>query len=277
MTKPGIIYGNLLNTTAGFLFASAGDIDFGLLLATLIGTALVIASACVVNNYIDRKLDAKMVRTKNRALAAELISYVNAWLFAAFLGVCGFGVLAFFTNWLTFAIGVTAYCFYIVAYGLAKRKSVHGTLVGTISGALPPVAGYVAVTGSLDWACLIIFLILAFWQMAHFYSIAIYRAKDYKSAGLPVYPIIRGIEATKNQIVIYVICFIAACSALTIFGYAGVIYLIVMVLVGLGWLKMSLDGSNAKDNTAWAKHNFKFSLYVILTLDIMLSVGTILI
>jgi len=256
--------------------ASKGDIDARLLLATLSGTTLVIASACVVNNYIDRQIDAKMLRTKRRALAAGLITPVYALTYATFLGITGFAVLATWTNWLTFLLGLLAYFVYIVAYGLAKRRSVHGTLVGSIAGALPPVAGYTAVTGSLDLGAGLIFLILVFWQMAHFYSIAIYRLKDYKSAGLPVWPVKKGLRSTKTQIIIYIVSFIVTSTLLACYGYTGLVYLLAMLAVGFMWLYIGIKGFGVKDDELWAHKCFKVSLIVILALAVMMSLGPVL-
>lgn len=266
----------MLNTAAGFLLASNGNVQLGLMVATLSGTALVIASACVVNNYFDKKIDAKMTRTKYRGLASGQVSVISALIYAATLGALGFTMLAAFTNWLTFALGVIAYVFYAVVYGYAKRKSVHGTLIGTIPGAIPPVAGYTAVSGSLDGAAWILFLILIFWQMPHFYAIAIYRIKDYKSAGLPVSPISRGIKATKVHIFIYVIGFGVAVSVLTLAGYTGYTFLIALLVVWLLWLRLTYQGFGVVNDTRWAKQDFKFSLIAILVLDVMLAVGPVL-
>jgi protoheme IX farnesyltransferase len=273
LTKPGIIRGNLLNATGGFLLASTYRIDLLLLLATLGGTALVIACGCVLNNIIDREVDAKMKRTKDRALVKGDISVKNALLYATFLGLAGFVILLVFTNVLTASIGLVALFMYVVVYGYFKRRSPVGTLVGTIPGALPPVAGYTAVTGQLDKAAWLIFIILAAWQMAHFYSIAMYRQKDYKNAGIPVMPVVHGIARTKLSVMGYIIAFIAATTLLTVFGYTGFIYLTVMLGLGLAWLILGIRNYNSMDAVKWGKSMFLFSLTVILSLAVMLSVG----
>lgn len=271
LTKPGIIRGNLLAAAAGFLLAAQGNIDLWLLLAALAGTALVIGSACVFNNYIDRHIDTKMTRTKKRALVEGRISVESALLYGTVLGLAGFTVLALYTNWLTVLLGAVAFFFYVVIYGVSKRRTVHGTLVGSIPGALPPVAGYTAVTGSLDGAALALFLVLVFWQMPHFYSIAIYRMKEYKAAGLPVLPVKKGVAATKPQILLYIIGFIIVSLSLTVFGYTEYVYAVVMAMVGLGWLRLAMQDFKATDNTKWARKMFGYSLLVLLTFCIMIS------
>lgn len=278
LTKPGIIYGNIVNTSAGFAFASvlAWAFDAWLLLAVLAGVALVIASGCVFNNYIDRGIDKHMVRTKRRALVKGRVSGRSALTYGALLGIAGFTVLALWTNWLTVLIGAIGYVDYIVLYGYAKRKSWLGTLVGSISGAMPPVAGYCAVTGHFDTAALLLFLILATWQMPHFYAIAMYRQKDYAAAGIPVLPVAKGTQQTKIQILLYVGLFTIATILMTTFGYTGLIYMGVMTVIGVYWLQLAIEGFKAPDEVKWARKMFFFSLIVTLVTAVMLPLGALL-
>lgn len=278
LTKPGIIYGNVINTLAGFFLASAvaWAFDGWLLVATVFGTSLVIGSGCVFNNYLDRHIDQKMKRTKKRALAKGTIPVSHALVFGAILGFAGFAILALFVNWLVVVIGAIGYIDYIILYGYAKRKSVHGTLVGSISGAMPPVAGYCAVTGSFDAGALLLFLLLTAWQMPHFYAIAMYRHKDYEKAGIPVLPVKRGMHHTKIQILAYVVVFTVATLLLTPFGYTGYVYFAVMALLGLAWLRLAVKGFKAADDVAWARKMFGFSLIVTLTVAVMLPLGALL-
>lgn len=276
LAKPGIIYGNLVTATAGFLLASKNHLDLLLLLETLLGIALVIASACVFNNYIDRDIDKKMARTQKRALVSGLVPVRNALVYASVLGILGFLVLSFSTNLLTVIIGLIGYIDYIVLYGLAKRRSVHGTVVGSVAGAMPIVAGYTAVTNRFDSGAFLLFLILVFWQMPHFYAIAIRRLKDYKAAGLPVLPVKKGVHATKIQILIYILAFSVAVVLLSVFGYTGYIFLAVMGLLCLEWLRRGVQGFGTKDDIAWARSMFLFSLIITLSLSIMISIGGLL-
>jgi protoheme IX farnesyltransferase len=279
LTKPGIIYGNSLNVAAGYFLAAGHLKEFDLwrLLAILAGSALVIASGCVFNNFIDRGIDDKMARTKKRALVSGAISGPMALTYGAVLGILGFAVLALWTNWLTVAVGAVGMLFYVVFYSIGKRKTVHGTLIGSVSGAIPPVAGYTALTGQLDAGAWILFVILTAWQMPHFYAIAMYRFNDYKNAGLSVLPVARGMHRAKVEIVAYIVAFIAATSLLTFFGYTGVIYLVVTAALGLTWLWKGIQGfRKGVDDVKWARKMFFFSLIITLTVDIMLSVGALL-
>ncbi|MEZ0286312.1 MAG: heme o synthase, partial [Candidatus Paceibacterota bacterium] len=228
LTKPGIIMGNGIAAIAGFALASEGRFHPLLFLGLLVGLALVIASACVVNNYLDRDIDEKMARTKNRALVKGLISGKSALIFASTLGILGTLILFFFTNTLTAAVGLFGWFFYVVVYTLLKRRTVYGTLIGSISGAIPPVAGYCAVANRIDVGALILFVTLCLWQMPHFFAIAIYRLKDYKAADIPVLPIKSGIQNTKIHMVLYATAYTISAAYLTILGYTGFTYLVVV-------------------------------------------------
>ncbi len=277
LTKPGIIYGNALVAAGGFLLASKGSVDLRLLLATLAGMSLVIASACVVNNYIDRSIDEKMARTRRRALVRGTVGTRAALVFAAVLGLTGGIILAVFTNPLTLAAGIIGYVVYVVLYGIAKRRSVHGTLVGSISGAIPPLAGYTAVSGSLDTGAVLLFLILAAWQMPHFYSIAVYRSADYAAAGLPVLPVVRDIYSVQRQIIAYVILFLILCGLMTFTGTTGYSFFVVLLALGAVWLRISLTPLEDKRSAnGWARRMFSFSLVVLLGFSLMLSLDHLL-
>ena len=276
LTKPGIIYGNLITAIGGFLLASKDHVDISLLIFTLLGTSLIIGSACVFNNYIDRGIDVKMDRTKNRALVSGLIKPFNALIFGAVIGLVGLLILIFHTNSLVSWIGVLAFIIYVVIYGLSKRRSVHGTLVGSLAGAAPIVTGYCAVTDDFNSGAILLLIILITWQMAHFYAIATYRLDDYKAAGLPVLPAVAGIEKTKKQIVAYVTAFIISTLFLTFFGYTGAVFTFVMLVLGLLWLYKGRKGFKTHDSKKWARGMFLFSLIVITSLSLMLSINALI-
>ena len=262
--------------SAGFLLMSRWRTGWWTLIATLIGTSLIIASACVVNNYLDRTIDAKMERTKKRALPAGRIAVPYAIIYAATLGVAGFLTLGLWTNGLVVFVGAAGYFSYIVLYGIGKRRTVHGTLIGTISGATPPVAGYAAATGRLDGGALLLFLILVAWQMPHFYAIAMRRHDDYKAAGLPVLPVVKGMRRTKMEIIIYTGLFAISVCLLSVFGYAGATFAIVMGLLGLYWLWRGIEGFDREDDKKWGGQMFGLSLLILLALCAMLALGNVL-
>ena len=276
LTKPGIIYGNALTVAGGFLLAAKGHVDIWLFISVILGSSLVIASGCVFNNYLDRTIDKQMQRTKKRALVIGTITTRSALTFGMILGIIGFAVLSLYTNLTTVFVGLVGIIFYVIIYGYVKRRSVYGTIVGSVSGAAPVVAGYTAVTGHLNLGALLLFIILATWQMPHFYAIAMYRAKEYKAAGVPVLPLVKGMQTTKLQISFYIVAFVTACALLTLFHYAGYSFLVIMVALGVAWLYRGFSGLKTLDDAQWGRKMFLFSLIVISGLSVMLSVGSIL-
>ncbi|HEY0286596.1 MAG TPA: heme o synthase [Pseudomonas sp.] len=272
ITKPGIIFGNVLSVAGGFFLASKGHVDFGLFLAAIIGTSLVVASGCVFNNCIDRDIDVKMERTKNRVLVQGLVSLNMALIFATVLGIAGVGLLYTKANPLAALFAVIGFVIYVGFYSLyLKRKSVHGTLVGSLSGAMPPVIGYVAVSNSFDLAALTLLVMFSLWQMPHSYAIAIFRFNDYLAASIPVLPVKRGIRVAKLHILIYILAFVLATLMLTFGGYAGLNYLAVAAAMGMYWLYMAWTGYKAKDDTVWARKLFVFSIFTITALSVAMS------
>ena len=272
ITKPGIIFGNVLSVAGGFFLASKGHVDFGLFLIAMIGTSLVVASGCVFNNCIDRDIDLKMERTKNRVLVQGLVSLKLALAYATVLGVVGVGMLYFKANPLAAFFAVVGFVIYVGFYSLyLKRKSVHGTLVGSLSGAMPPVIGYVAVSNSFDLAALTLLVMFSLWQMPHSYAIAIFRFNDYLAASIPVLPVKRGIRVAKRHILVYILAFVVATLMLTFCGAAGLNYLAVAAAMGMYWLYMAWTGYKAKDDTVWARKLFVFSIFTITALSVAMS------
>lgn len=275
LTKPGIILGNLITTAGGFALASKGRFDPWLFFTMLIGLGPVIASACVFNNYIDRISDAKMARTKNRALAKGLIAPWKAIGFALALGIFGISVLCLFTNLLAASIAALGFFVYVCLYSLWKARSTHATLVGSISGAVPPVVGYCSVSHSLDAGAAILFAILVLWQMPHFFAIALYRQDDYAAASIPVLPIAKGVLATKIQMLLYVIAFGGSMLLLTACGYVGMAYGIVAFILGAAWLALTIKGFKVENDQLWARSMFRLSLVIITAFCLMISVDTL--
>ena len=273
ITKPGIIFGNLISFAGGFFLASRGRIDMAVLLPTLIGMCLVVASGCVFNNCIDRNMDQKMMRTQNRVLPKGLMSPGVAVLYGSLLGIAGIILLWASTNMLSVIIVLSGFTIYVGLYSLyLKRHSVYGILMGSLAGAAPPLAGYCAVANRFDTGAVILFAIFSLWQMPHSYAIAIFRYKDYASAALPVLPIKRGIPATKKNVLGYMLAFVAATLMLTFGGYTGYSYLAVAVAMGLSWLYVACSGYRTSDDRIWAKKVFTSSILTITVLSIMMSI-----
>lgn len=268
LAKPGIIWGNAITAIGGFALASKGHFDFWLFLAMLEGLSLIIASACVFNNCIDRELDGKMERTKNRALVQGWIGLKQALIYGVVLGLLGIYILAVLTNFLTLLLALVGLTVYVLAYSFLKYQTVYGTLIGSIAGAMPPVVGYTAVTHRFDLGALILFLMIALWQMPHFYAIAIRRIQDYSAANLPMLPLVKGIRATKIQMIAYTAAFLLVSLMLTFLGYTGMLYFSVVTVLGLTWLVIGLKGLYCKNDQQWARLMFIFSLVIVMSLSL---------
>jgi len=276
LTKPGIIKGNILVALAGFCLGSDGDIVANKLFWTLLGTSLVIAGGCVINNVLDSDIDKLMPRTQNRATATGKISKIRANIFGLGLTVLGLAALLKFVNLKTTLIGLIGWVTYVYVYTYAKRRTVYSTIIGGIAGATPPVAGYVAAVNDLDLVAVMLFSILSCWQIPHFYAISIFRFKEYKNTKLPIFAMRKGILATKKQIIVFCSLFVMIVPLLSLVGVSGWSYLIIMSLVSLSWLKLALTGLNAANDSIWAKSVFGHSIKVLSIFSLLLIFESIL-
>ena len=273
LTKPGIIYGNSVTVLGGYFLGSQAHFHFLSFLLTFIGMALIIACGCVLNNYIDRDIDRLMARTKNRPSVRGVISVRSAMIYATILGVSGAFILGYWVNILTLLIALFGLFIYVVLYSLwFKRRSQFGTAVGAISGAIPPVVGYCAATNNLDMGAGILFLILYFWQMPHFFAITIFRIKDYSVAKIPVLSVNKGIYHTKVRMLAYIVPFTVAAAMPAVLGYAGLLYLIVALGIGVAWFCLGIRGFAAQSDVIWSRKMFMFSVMNIMILCLMMSV-----
>lgn len=271
--KPGITISNTISAIAGFWLGVSvtGELSGMVFLGLAAGIAGVIGSACVANNVLDEKIDARMGRTKQREIVTGVIPKRAALLYAALLGVIGFVLIFTLTNLLTGLLGVVAYISYVAIYGAAKRTTIWSTIIGTLPGALPLVAGYTAVTGRLDGAAIVLFVLMVFWQLAHFYAIAMFRRDDYAAAGLPVWSVRKGLVSTKRQLFLFVCLFLLSAPMLTLLGYTGVIYALAMTGLGVVWVIHGLKRYD--DDIVWSRRMFFVSLTVLLVMCLLIAVG----
>lgn len=275
LIKPGIVFGNAITATAGFFLASKGQIDLSLFAWMLLGLSAVVASGCVLNNYFDRMSDQKMARTRTRPLAQGLIPLSHAVLLGFSLLALGLLALLFFTTGMATLVAATGFIIYVCFYTTWKYHTVYGTELGSIAGAIPPVVGYSAVTGRIDLIAVLLFAIVALWQMPHFFAIAIYRMKEYASASIPVSPLKRGVSLTKWFMLCYLGAFLVAVYLLAIVEEVGVSYLIATTLLGVYWLRICLQGFKAAHDQKWARQMFVSSLIVILGWATIVSITSL--
>lgn len=274
LTKPGIIRLNAIAAFGGFWVASKWDINWWLLLYMLIGTALTMASACVINNYWDRELDKKMERTKNRALPMNRMSPSTVLVYGIILGIAGVTILFTLVNARTGWLGLLGMFVYIVIYTMwLKRTSTWSTSIGGVSGAMPPVIGYCAVN-EVDMGAWLLFALLFLWQPAHFWSLAIRRVEEYRAAGYPLLPVVKGIPRTKLQMIPYIALLIPTGILMFTYDYVGYFFLAISLLGGGLWLVHTLMGFKAKDTEKWAKTNFFISINYLMVIFFVMVVDT---
>lgn len=273
LLKPGITISNTISAIAGFFLGVATVDEFSTraLAGLAFGIAAVIGSACVANNVLDEKIDAKMKRTKRREVVTGKITKRSALTYSLVLAIVGFTMILTLTNLLTTALGVVAYVSYVALYGLAKRKTIWSTVIGTLPGALPLVAGFTAITGRIDGAAVVLFAMMVFWQLGHFYAIAMFRRDDYAAAGLPVWSVAKGLASTKRQLFLFVWLFLLTAPLLSVLGYTGLIYAVSMTGVGAVWV---IHGLKKYDNdVAWSRRMFFVSLSVLLVMCLLIAIG----
>jgi protoheme IX farnesyltransferase len=185
-------------------------------------------------------------------------------------------VLFAFSGMLAGLFGIVGMFVYVVVYTLwLKRTSTWSTSVGAISGAMPPVIGYVAVSGTVDLGAWLIFAMLFLWQPPHFWALGIRRKEEYRAAGFPLLPVVKGTRRTKFQMIPYVALLLPIPVLMYVYDYAGVFFLIISTALSLAWLILTLMGFTAKDDEVWAKKNFLFSINYLTVSLIVLVLNTI--
>lgn len=261
----------MITVTGGVFLGMSDTFPFALWALTLVGISLVIAAGCVFNNVIDRDMDKHMLRTQSRVLVTGVLSPRIALVYGAVLGLLGLGLLAAFTNTLTAFIALTGLFFYVMLYSLwLKRRATWGLLVGGIAGAIPPVVGYTALTNRFDLGAVLLFVLLFFWQIPHFYAIALYRLEDYRSAQMPLLPLRKKPVYTQ----IHMLCYIAILTLLLLltacFGYTGYLYAVVTASFTFIWFLYGLIMLKKQDQRIWAKKMFLFSIIDIMVLSLLM-------
>lgn len=276
ITKPRIIIGNIILIIGSFLYSSLPYLNFFLFFYTILGTSLVIGSSCVFNNIVDINIDNKMNRTKNRVLVRTMIDPTSAFFFGFLIGIVGFFILGFLVNFLSMFLSLIGFIIYVFLYTLIlKRTSIYSTFVGSFSGSIPSVIGYTAVHNKIDMFCLLLFFTFIFWQMSHFYSIAILHIDDYKFAKLPFFPVLKGILLTKKHIFYYIICFIFSSSMFTFLGYLSYIFLLFSSFISFYWLYMSYLSIKENDDKKIARRMFRYSILVVTLFNFLMSIDII--
>lgn len=235
LTKPRIIELLLITTVPAMVLAEGGWPRTWLVIATLIGGTLSAGGANALNSYLDRDIDEVMRRTRRRPLARHEVPPANALVFGVLLGLAGFGWLWWATNFLAAAISTGALLFYVFVYTIAlKRTSVQNIVIGGAAGAAPVLVGWAAVTGTVGIPAWVLFLIVFYWTPPHFWALAVRYKDDYEAAGVPMLPVVAGVEATTRRMLLYTGLMVGVSLVLVPLAGMGWIYLAAAIALG-GW------------------------------------------
>jgi protoheme IX farnesyltransferase len=276
LTKPRITLMEVVTMVGGVWVAvhhtSASTSPSALGLAVA-GTAVVVGSANALNMYLERSTDGLMARTRNRPLPTGRLPADLALWFGVGLGAVSVPVLALAVNAVTGLLAALALVSYVLVYTPLKRKTTLSLLVGAVPGAIPPLLGWTAVTGRIQWPGLLLFGILFLWQVPHFLAIATFRRDDYARAGLKVLPVERGDRVTRVHIVGYLVALLGVSFSLVASGVGGRLYLGSAVALGAVFLGFGLWGLSPAAGARWARGLFAVSIVylVLLFAALMLS------
>jgi protoheme IX farnesyltransferase len=262
----------LVTTTAGLLLAPT-TVAPSLMLAALAGVALVVAGANALNMYLERDVDALMTRTRNRPLPAGRLQPEVALYFGVACAVVAVPLLAVAVNPLTAFLAALSLVLYVLAYTPLKRKSTAALIVGAVPGAMPPLLGWTAATGSLDAPGIALFLILFVWQLPHFLAISIFRVDEYTRAGLKVVPAVRGLPAARLQIGVYSLLMLAVSLQVFRAGIGGPFYVAAALALGGGLVTLAAYGLGRNGDARWARWYFLYTLVYLPSLMAALALS----
>lgn len=272
LTKPKVVALLVLTAWVGMMLATPAPPDVFLVLLASLGIALVSAAAAAFNHVLDQKIDAQMARTYMRPLPKGKLTTVQAVAFACILAIAGFLILLLAVNALTALLTLFGLFGYAVVYTLLlKRATPQNIVIGGVAGALPPVLGWTAITGSLSGEALLLMMIVFTWTPPHFWALAIHRCKDYAKANIPMLPVTHGIEFTKTAILLYTLLLFLVCLLPYLVGMTGVIYLFASIFLNGKFIYHAwLLKFKAQADTAM--ETFRFSIVHLMVLFLVLLV-----
>ena len=274
LTKPRIIELLLITTVPAMVLAADGWPNTWLVVWTVVGGTLAAGGANAINMYIDRDIDQLMKRTRNRPLVTGRIAPRDALVFAIALEIVAFVVLALSSNVLAGVIAISATLFYVFIYSLwLKRTTRQNIVIGGAAGAAPVLVGWAAVTNSVSWSAVVLFLVIFLWTPPHFWALAIRHADEYRAASVPMLPVVETLSRTVRTMGWYTIAVTLVSFALIPLNDMGVVYSVAAVVLGVAFIALTF-GLGRAPTTAAAMRVFTFSIsYVtLLFLAVMLDV-----
>ena len=279
LTKPRIIELLLITTLPAMVMAEQGWPPLTLIAATIGGGALAAGGANAINMVVDRDIDRLMPRTQGRPLVTGAMSPRSALTFAIVLEVMAFVVLTGFVNLLSAVLAVSGTLFYVFVYTLwLKRTSTRNIVVGGAAGAVPALVGWAAVTNSLAWPPVVLFLVIFFWTPPHFWALAIRYADDYRAADVPMLPAVVPVEVAVRKMVSYTVAMVATSLVLAPVAGLGPIYVVAAAICGALFLWGSIDlGKAPTPQRSMRLFAFSISyvtlLFGALTVDVLVRHG----
>jgi len=269
LTKPDVSLLVLMTTAAGYYMGARGPVDWLRLAHTVFGTMLIAAGTAALNHYIERESDRYMRRTASRPLPSGQLQPWEALLFGVGLAVAGAADLWISSGWLASTLGVITCLSYLLAYTPLKKRTVWATFVGAFPGAVPPMIGWAAATGSLDRGAWLLFGILFLWQFPHFHAIAWMYRDDYSRAGILMLPVVdRDGTRTFRQIILTAVALLAVSLLPSMLGLTGVLYFFGALVVSTALLQVCLWAASSKSNVRakWLMHATVLHIPILLGL-----------
>lgn len=275
LCKPKVILLMLLTALVGAFMAPQWP-DPGSLLIAIAGIALCAGSGAVINNLIDHKLDAKMARTRHRAVASGQVTPWQALFFALALAVIGLNLLWFLVNPVTMWLTLFSLLGYAVIYTLfLKRATPQNITIGGLAGAMPPLLGWTAVTGQIAPNALLLVLIIFAWTPPHSWALALHKKEEYAEANVPMLPVTHGVDFTRIQIVLYSLLLFACTLLPFVTGMSSWLYLAGILVLNVGQLRLVKQLFAEHDpQAAWRL--FKFSIQYLMWLFLLLLADHVL-
>lgn len=270
LCKPRVVVLIVFTAVVGMFLAVPGWPPLIAFLAGTLGIGLAASSAAAINHLLDRRIDAKMKRTRHRPLASGQLTERNVLIFALSLGVLAMVILVAGTNTLTTILTFMSLIGYAIVYtAWLKRATPQNIVIGGAAGAAPPVLGWTAVTGSLEPQALLLFLIIFTWTPPHFWALAIYRKEEYALVDIPMLPVTHGATFTRLQILLYTILLVIVTTLPYLTGMSGLVYMAGVSVLNAGFMWYALRMMTSKD-ILLPMHTFAFSITYLMVLFIFL-------
>ena len=278
LTKPRIIELLLVTTVPTMFVAEQGVPSVWLMVATVLGGTFAAGGANATNMVVDADIDALMERTKDRPLVTGVVSPRNALVFAITLEVVAFAWLVAFVNLLSAVLAVSATLFYVFVYTLwLKRTSTQNIVIGGAAGAVPVLVGWSAVTNSLGWAPIVLFLVIFYWTPPHFWALAIRYRDDYAKAEVPMLPVVASLETTARRILFYTVILVALTLVFAPVADMGAIYLASALALGAVFTAFALSlRRDPSEGTAMRLFTYSITYVTLLFGAIVVDVVAIL-